>query len=364
MTSVKSRRTRVVAALLLPVALMLSACKSDNSIEVTESGGLNMTMDMVDDEGLMSGAGITCDMMQQELGDETDDIIPGGSFEIEDISEGSNLGCRFIMSAPYAVDNEALIDNGDSYTLVMTSDDMEDFTEEDMSEIGTMDFTFSVTMPGDITDATAGGDVSGNTVTYTDLQTMSSGIEVTGYKAAGSGGGTDPSPQPTTQPTDGATADPGSEQTDTGTQAADEDSDGFPIWAMILIGVGALLLIGVIVYLLTRGKKNKGGDGYPGGYDPNNPYGGQPGYGQPQGYGQGQQYGGQPTQQYGGQPTQQYGQPGQGQQYGGQNPTQQFGQQGQQYGGQPTQQYGQPEQGQDPTQQFGQQGQQGWTPQN
>lgn len=351
MTSIKSRRTRVVAALLLPVALMLSACKSDNSIEVTESGGLTMVMDMIDDEGLMEGTGITCDMMQQELGDETDDIIPGGSFEIEDISEGANLGCRFIMSAPYAVDNEALIDNGDSYTLVITSDDMEDFTEEDMSEIGTMDFTFSVTMPGDITDATAGGDVSGNTVTYTDLQAMSSGIEVTGYKAAGSGGGTDPAPQPTTQPTDGATADPGSEQTDTGTQAADEDSNGFPVWAMILIGVGALLLIGVIVYLLTRGKKNKGGDGYPGGYDPNNPYGGQPGYGQPQGYGQGQQYGGQPTQQY--------GQPGQGQ-----NPTQQFGQQGQQYGAQPTQQYSQPEQGQDPTQQFGQQGQQGWTPQN
>ena len=79
------------------------------------------------------------------------------------------------------------------------------------------------------------------------------------------------------------------------------------MWAWILIGVGALGLIGLIAFFLTRGKKNKGNGGYPGGYDPNNPYGGQPqgqpGYGQapqaPQGYGQAPQGYGQAPQGYG-----------------------------------------------------------------
>ncbi len=308
MTSIYSRRTKVMAGLLLPVALLLSACKSDNTMEISEAGGLTMTMDMVDDEGLMSGAGITCDMMKSEMGDESDDIIPGGSFDIQDISSGDNLGCRFIMSAPYAVDGETLIDNGDSYTLNISPDDMQDFTEEDMQDIGTLAFTFKITMPGKITDATDGGTISGNSVTYTDLQAMTSGVTVTGLQA---GGSVEPSTSPATQ-TPSSTESAQTNGTGTNQSTSDDDSSGFPVWAWILIGVGALLLIGLIAFFLTRGKKNKGNGGYPGDY----PYGGQPqgqpGYGQapqaPQGYGQAPQGYGQAPQGYG---EQGYGQPNQ-----------------------------------------------------
>ncbi|MGO1591260.1 MAG: hypothetical protein ACTHW1_00450 [Ancrocorticia sp.] len=364
-----------MAGVLLPAALLLSACQSANTVEITEDGGMTMTMDMVDTTGMMADSGITCDMMQSEVSGEGDDLIPGGSFDIEDISEGSNLGCRFIMSTPDAVDGEVLIDNGDSFTLNITADDMdmEDFTDEDLEELGGLDFTFNVTMPGEITDATNGGSISGSTVSYSDYNILSSGISVTGAKSGGGGGG---APAPAPAPSQGQTVPdpvagtpvPGPGADGNTTDSQNSDSDGFPIWAWILIGVGAVLLIGLIIFFLTRGKKNKNDGGYPGG--PGQPPYGQTPYGQPgqpqAGYGQpapGQAPYGQPTQQFGqpdqsgqgGQPTQQFGQPGQ--------PTQQFGQpQPGQQGGQPTQQFGQPQPGQEG--QPGQNGQNGgWTQQ-
>ena len=131
-------------------------------------------------------------------------------------------------------------------------------------------------MPGKITDATDGGTISGNSVTYTDLQAMTSGVTVTGLQA---GGSVEPSTSPATQ-TPSSTESAQTNGTGTNQSTSDDDSSGFPVWAWILIGVGALGLIGLIAFFLTRGKKNKGNGGYPGDY----PYGGQP-QGQP-GYGQ------------------------------------------------------------------------------
>lgn len=328
-----SKKFRVLVALLLPFALLLTACKSDNTIEVTADGGISFTMDMIDTDGLMQSSGVTCDMMTDMMDDS--DPIPGGSFEVKDISEGGTLGCRFLISADDAVDGTTLIDNGDSFTLNLTSSDMGDLNQSDLDALGPLEFTFNITMPGPITDATNGGKINGNTATYTDPMALENGMSVTGLKSGSANPGGDNGNGQGTETPGGQTGDNAS---------SESDSSGFPIWAWILIGVAAVLVIGLIVFFATRGKGKKGG---PEGY-PNAPYG-QPG--QPQQFGQAP-YQGQPGQQgqqnpYGQQP--QYGQPGQAPQYG-----------------QPGQQnpYGQP--GQPP--QYGQPGQQnpgqGWQPQN
>ena len=339
------RKMGILLALLLPITMLLSACKSDNTIEITSGGGMNFTMDMVDTDGLMASSGITCDMMSDLMSAE--EPIPDGIFEVEDISQGDNLGCRFTISTPFAVDGNILVDDGDSYTLNLSSEDMGGADMSELDGLGPLEFTFNVTMPGPITDASEGGQINGNTVTFTDPKFLESGFSVTGQKSGNSSSGTSGSSD--------------NEGSGSSSNASDSQSDGTSVWVWILIGVGVLAIIGGIIFLLLKKKGNSDQGGYPNAPYGHQPYGQQPGqqfaqcqapYGQPgQQFGQGQQ-GGPQQAPYGQQP---YGQPGQ--QFG---QPQQFGQQGdpQQtpYGqapyGQPGQQFGETNQ----TQQFGQQG--------
>ena len=330
----RRKKMGILLALLLPITMLLSACKSDNTIEITSNGGVNFTMDMVDTDGLMASSGFTCDMMSDLMVDEQP--ILDGSFEVKDIGQGDNLGCRFTISAPFAVDGDILTDNGDSFTLNMSSADMGGADMSELGGLGPLDFTFNVTMPGPITDASEGGQINGNTVTFTDPAVLESGFSVTGQKSGGSSGG--------------ISGNSGNEGSDTHPESSQSSSNGMPVWGLVLIGVGALILIGAIIFLLTRKK----GGSQQGGY-PNAPYG-QPGQGQQ--FGQSQApYGqpGQPGQQFaqGGQPYAQDPQFGQNQAPYGQQPygqgssqPQQFGQQapyGQAPYGQPGQQFGQPQ---------------------
>lgn len=339
------RKMGILLALLLPITMLLSACKSDNTIEITSGGGMNFTMDMVDTDGLMASSGITCDMMSDLMSAE--EPIPDGIFEVEDISQGDNLGCRFTISTPFAVDGNILVDDGDSYTLNLSSEDMGGADMSELDGLGPLEFTFNVTMPGPITDASEGGQINGNTVTFTDPKFLESGFSVTGQKSGNSSSGT--------------SGNSDNEGSGSSSNASDSQSDGTSVWVWILIGVGVLAIIGGIIFLLLKKKGDSDQGGYPNAPYGQQPYGQQPGqqfaqgqapYGQPgQQFGQGQQ-GGPQQAPYGQQP---YGQPGQ--QFG---QPQQFGQQGdpQQtpYGqapyGQPGQQFGETNQ----TQQFGQQG--------
>ena len=121
-----------------------------------------------------------------------------------------------------------------------------------------VEITQSVTFPGKVTEAD-GGKVDGNKVTFTDLE---------GHTVKGKDG-------------------------------------SIPMWVWIIVGVGALALIGgLAAFLVIRSKKNKAQAPYGTpvqGYDPNQAFPAQPG--QQAGYGAPQA---QPGQQTG------YGAPGQG----------------------------------------------------
>ena len=335
-----TKKFRVLLALLLPFTLLLTACKSDNTMEITAEGGVIFTMDMIDTDGMMQTTGMTCDSMKEMMG-ESDPTVGSEEFTVEDISEGGTMGCRITVSTDDAVDGSTLVDNGDSYTLNLTSSDMDGTSMSELEALGPIDFSFNVTMPGEITDASDGAQINGNTATYTDPTVLESGFSVTGLKTGssnpgGEGNGNTPNGGNNGEGNGGENQGTNNE---TDSNSSDSDSDGFPIWAWILIGVGAVLVIGLIIFFVTRGKGKKGGpEGYPGAY-PNAPYGqggqpGQPQYGQQAPYGQGQP-------QYGQQAPYGQGQPGQPQQYGQQAPYNQPGQPGQPGQQNPGQPYGQ-----------------------
>ena len=298
-------RQRAIAALLIPAALLLASCKSINTMEITDDGGAIFTMDIVFDPGQMAQAGMSCADLESEMA--STDPLDGGSVEVTEITDG----CRVVSSLGYAVDGSTLIDNGDSYTVVLEGDDT-GVSPDDLSQMGAFEFSFAIVMPGEIVDYTPGGTVSGTTVTYTDINVLSSGIEVTGLHSGGK-----VEVEPTTEaptPTDEkpTPADEATTSDDKPVTSDDDSSSGTPIWVWILIGVGALVVIGGVVFLVTR--KKGGSDDNPQ-YPQNGPYGqgpqspyGQNQGGQPNQYGQAPQTGQYPAAQ-GQYPA--YGQPNQ-----------------------------------------------------
>lgn len=306
----RTKKALVVAA-IAPAALVLSACRAETIIEIKDDGTASVVMEFEDTEGMLSGMGYTCDQLFEEM----DISDPGsGTYELEDISS-SNLACRMTATSDEnVVDGSTLIDNGDSYTFVMEGDPSMSMDEMPEGMDFEMEFVMTIQMPGEITEATNGGQIDGNRASYNDLNAMAQGFEVTGMKS-GNGGGS------STDNGDDITTDPGEDETgtdtgtdngtgsepispdgdnegegtsgdDTGSQsdsgdaddsASDSDDSGFPMWAWFAIGGGVIVIAGIVIWALTRNKNknNHGGPYGPGGGQYDGPQGGQ--YGGPQG---------------------------------------------------------------------------------
>ncbi|WP_054952674.1 hypothetical protein [Flaviflexus massiliensis] len=319
----RTKKALVVAA-IAPAALVLSACRAETIIEIKDDGTASVVMEFEDTEGMLSGMGYTCDQLFEEM-----DISDpeNGTYEVEDLS-GANLSCRLTATSDEnVVDDSTLIDNGDSYTFVAEGDPSMSMDELEMPEgmDFELDFTLTIQMPGEITEATNGGEIDGNRASYHDFNAMAQGFEVTGMK---SGGGESPSTDKdaTTEPPDdcsdgqgegcvepmppnenddekdpsgdnkGDSQDSQDESDDAGDSASDSDDSGFPMWAWFAIGGGVIVIAGIVIWALTRNKNknNHGGPYGPGGGQYGGPQGGQ--YGGPQGG----QYGGPQGGQYGG----------------------------------------------------------------
>lgn len=320
----------LMVASVVPTALVLAACRGDMGIQLNEDGSVVITMTMEDTSGQLTGL-MTCEDLASEMGNEEE--IEGASIEVNDISNGGNLACEMIVSSTESmIDGDTFVDNGDTYTFNMEAGELGDAEEIESMGIP-FEFNINVTMPGEIVEATNGGQIDGNTATYTGTDWMSSGFQVTGNKSASGGtggqengeddnnngdGGSEDGPTGIEGP-DVTGGDDGEQGSDEGSRDSDSDSDGFPTWAWFAIGGGVLLLLiiaGVAVAMSSK-KKNQnnnqqfgGYQGQFGGQPQNGPYGGQPQQGQ---------YGGQPG--YGNQPYQQN--PNQGGQYGQQQGGQQ-----------------------------------------
>ena len=378
-TTTQSRwKKKMALALLLPVALLLSACKVDWEIGVSNEGHTGMVLTFTDDTGMILTPDTTCEEALASAGSQAGMGTNTSGMTIKETTLDGQRACQMTATSGMGMfGQEGITDNGDSITLEIPKDDT--VTDQDLAMVDLMitDFTFTLTFPGDVIEA-PGAQINGNTATWTKFSDLAKGIKATGKKS-GSGneipsrnggamdldGDTTPPPvdettapaDETTAPADETTA-PADETTapaeqttepsnDRTTDAASDnkkdDEGGSKLWMWIAIGAAAVAALGGGAFALTR--KKKGGDdaaAYSG-------YGQAP-YGQAP-YGQAPQQGYQPNQ-----PTQAYQAP---QQYGPAAPQQPYGQQapyGQQppaapYGQQPTQQI--PPQGEIPP--FGQQ---------
>ena len=317
-----SKRRKLILA-VVPAAMLLGACQVDTTMNVTEDETLTAVMNITDDEGL--AAGMTCSDVEDNLGGE---FPYADEFSVEGVGSDP-LTCRFTATFDQTMYDMAVSKSGDSYTVDIPEDFWSSFNESaQIEQFGTIDSTFTIEFPGEVTDASNGGQMNGNSVTWNDYDTLSQGVSATG--GAGGGGGDTTTTEPAPAPTSHAPTDITAPTEDAAPADADEDS-GIPVWVWILIGVG---VVGVIVaVVIAMRSRNKGGAGegdprVPGGYVPD----GRTPYGAPASPAQGGVPYAQPTQfQQPGQPPQQFGHP----EAGGQEPLQ-YGQSPQQ--GQPPQQ--------------------------
>lgn len=348
------RATAIAAGAVL--ALTLSGCmRMHTSFVINEDDTIDGSMIMAISDEAAETAGMTADEMWAQASDSLTADMPAG-ITTTPYKQDGYTGEEFVY------ENTPLSDaSGSGMSITREGDEFVvtgelDLTEEELDGADTsgvdmasaLDIQFSVTFPGEVIESN--GVVDGSTVTWVATYGEILVLDARG-EASGSGGSA-PSDDATTDPADDTTGDATDTESSDSSDVADEDSDGtnWILWASI--GVGALAIIGLVVWLVLRGRNNggQGGPGAPQGWGayPQGP--GQPGAQQPWGQqpGQsGQQYG-QPTQPYGQPPVQQ---PGQGDQFGQNGQPGQFGQPGQPG---PAAQPGQPGQ-------FGQPGQ-GWGP--
>ena len=297
---------------IAPAILVLSACRGEIVYKIEEDGSGSMLIEIEDTTGDLAMYGVACDDVFGEV--DTDDLFEitdddQADITIEDIS-GEYLACRMTMTTSQSlVDDELLIDNGDTFTFITEADPTADFTDE-MPPGMEFEFTVTIEMPGPIIEATNGGEVDGNRVTYDLFEAVQNGFEVTANKSGsgtvpgttGSGDeeprGGDDTDQDDEEPgqgnegpgTDGAPGIGGDEEPDEGsddgadtgtapgdvepvetTDATDSDDEGFPMWAWFAIGGGAIVIIGLVAWMIARGNKNKnqqGPYGPGGGYAP------------------------------------------------------------------------------------------------
>ncbi|ASK65455.1 hypothetical protein CFK39_05980 [Brachybacterium avium] len=316
-----STRQRLIAVLLLPFLMVLAGCgKLHADFDIQDVDTINVSYDLGIDKEFTDGVYATADEMCSEMAGE---LSVGGELapDVEPYEEDGQLGCLVtgVMTRDNFGSDMSLTKEGGEYHLILHGDESMTSDLEDPS-IASLDFDFRMTFtfPGKVIESN-GGEVDGNSVTYTDLNEVAQGIDIRA------------------------------------------DAGGFP-WVIVIVivlvlGFLLLLLIAVVAFFLIRARKNKGGgstpSGMPGSYGsaaaagaaaPAAPQG-QPG--QP----------GQPGQQWGqasppAAPQGQPGQPGQqGQQWGQASPP--AAPQGEQPWSHPPQdgqQWGQPGQGQQPPQ--------------
>ena len=286
----RTRKALAIAA-VAPAILILAACRGEIIYKIEEDGSGAMLIEIEDTTGDLTMYGVTCDDV---LGEPVTDDLFGiteddqADITIEDIS-GEYLACRMsVTTSQSMVDGELLIDNGDTFTFITEADPTADFTDE-MPPGVDYEFTVTIEMPGPIIEATNGGEVNGNRVTYDLFEAAQNGFEVTANKSdSGTGGGTTgtggegPGGGGETGQGGEELGEGSDEDSDTGaapvdddrmhtTDAEDSDDEGFPMWAWFAIGGGAIVIISLVSWMIARGKKNKN---QPGPYGPGGVYGG------------------------------------------------------------------------------------------
>lgn len=218
---------RKLPLVVLPLLLLLTGCvRMELDFTIQPDDTADLAMEVVDKTGMMTRDDLDCTALSAEVG--RAGLPAGVEYSLENLDEDGNLGCALdVTGAPLsqlAAEGLSITRSGELYTFALDGDGMG--AAEGVADLPGLELTLAVTFPGEVVDA-GGGDVAGTTVTWTDPAVLSSGVTATG-RAAAQGAAT-------------ATV-----------AALPTGSLAWLWWA--LAGVGALAVIGGIVFLTRRAR--------------------------------------------------------------------------------------------------------------
>ena len=168
---------RVAALLLLPITLLLSACRTDADVTVTAAGGIHFTVDIIGDTKA-DVADVDCN----SYGSLFDDYP--GEVKVNDYMSdpSTDVLCQIVGQTDNGMDGTLLIDNDSSYILNIPVNDFLANAESDVQ--GT--YHLAVHMPGDIIFASGNGKIDGSTIVYEgDVSELNGDIKIEANKSSG-----------------------------------------------------------------------------------------------------------------------------------------------------------------------------------
>ena len=229
--AVRTRRLpRFLASLVGLVAVLLSGCKIDGTVEFQADGSTKIDLTFEDSDGTMTKIEQTCDDFRvMFLGKVTFIKNP----KVEDVTPpGGHTTCRVTSNEPLT-GNLGLTENKDTYSFAFPD------LHEDTSVFSKFQVRIVVTMPGKVIKA-SDGEISGNKVIVDSFDFMSRGISITAQK------GKSTSADKSAGPSNGR---PG---------VSSSTSGRFPVWGWVGVGAGAIAVVAVVaVVAFAAGRKKR-----------------------------------------------------------------------------------------------------------
>ena len=236
MTARTRRPSRFIAALVGLVALLLTGCKIDGTVEFQADGRAKIDLVFEDSDGQMTKIDQTCeDFRVMFLGH----VKLSKKAKIENITPpGGHTKCR-VTSNDTFIGPVRFKENKNSYSFVLP--DRHD--NDDYSDFQTR---IILTMPGKVTKASK-GKISGNKVIVDNFDFTSRGISITAQKGQGT------------------SADKSAGSSGRRSGVSSSGSGGFPVWGWVGVGAGAMVVVAVVAFIAGRKRRAASGVSGPGG---------------------------------------------------------------------------------------------------
>ena len=241
------RRSRLVRVVLALVSFVVAGCKINGAVEFQANGDVKFDFTFEDSRDSMAKIEQTCEGVRTIF---VTKIRFVDSPKVEDVTPaGGHLTCRVTSDKPFKGKMKLTERDGKYHFKYYGAHDDDD---TDMSDFKTR---IVVSMPGKVTRSSL-GKVQGNKVILEDLDFLTYGVEITAEKEAAGPASSSGLP--------GKKAD-----------AASSSANGFPAWAWVAVGAGALVAIAGLAFVAGRRRGAvkiavRRQDGIPGGgsYEP------------------------------------------------------------------------------------------------
>ncbi|WP_371174593.1 hypothetical protein [Buchananella felis] len=171
------KRNRILAAILLPVALLLSACevKADWTINTDKSLDFTFFVDAPELAGFPDMENF-CSGMQESF--ESTAQLKGATIEVKDLGGEGSPKCELTAKGISTEDaGSGFKFEGDKVTVTIEGNQFSDMTGQLGMLGGEIKFSMSFTFPGPVSEASV-GEIDGNKVTINNVEDLAKGVTI------------------------------------------------------------------------------------------------------------------------------------------------------------------------------------------